>query len=54
MNVFLAVMKGSRPDQEDSIQKDRKPVHEMIDLSWKQHKPTRRRVLVNLKKGGNE
>lgn len=39
MNVFLAVIRGSRADQEDSAQKERKPVHE-IDLSWKQHKPT--------------
>lgn len=39
MDVFLAVIKGSTPDQEDPAQKERKPVHE-IDLSCKQHKPT--------------
>lgn len=32
VNVFLAIMKGSGPDQEDSAQKDRKLVHN-IDLS---------------------
>lgn len=53
MNVFLPVMKESRSDQENCIQKDRKPVHE-IDLCWMLCKPTEKSSNLSEKKGENE